>query len=248
MVKVKRIVTTALVSVMLATSLTACGDPEGYKKQIEELKLENEGLYTQIDSLNALLGGMQITEQALQTSLQSIEGKEVPEFVTIENAINFPNTLHYPESTEDINNSNVMVGSRYQYSPSSNWLVRVNGTTLELNHPAKIWGKIKAFTSQTEILEEEMKANLQSFFTGFPATNIEYRRIYIDERISGMIATAPITVDGKKHVVTVGFAIRSELGQLYMFNYEDNESGVQQELIDLLIASGMYSSSKLILE
>lgn len=218
------------------------------RSEIKQLNKTIENLQAQNKTLKEQIEGLTVTEVAMETSLYAVEGETVPSFHTIDGQIKFPNKLQIPYSKEDINNSNIMVGSMFKYTPSDNWLVRLKGATLEVSHPSRIWGTIKAVSVDEPVPEPQMKPLLQGFFKGFPATTIEYRKIFMEDQVVGLIAKAKIPVNKKEHVVNVGFMTRGEYGQLFLFDYEDNKTGVQQELIDLLISSGTFADSKVKLE
>lgn len=245
MKSLKKVVLMGMSTVMLAGLLTACGDDTS---EIGILNKQIEGLQAQNKSLTAQLKGMAVTEVAVDSSLRTVAGSNVPTFETIDGLINFPNKLELPNSKDDINNSNVMVGSRFKFNPSANWLMTLDGVNLKLSHPSKIWGSIKSVTIKDIIPEDNMKPLLQGFFKDFPATTIKYRKAYLDDRVSGMIASASIEVDKKKYVVNVGFVERGENAILLLFANEQTDQVVQQELIDLLVRTGSYGESKIKLE
>lgn len=226
--------------------LVGCSDKaqsiKALEKQVESLTAENS-------DLRAVNAGMSVTETLLESSLQAIEGSVVPEFLTIDNQIVFPNKLNLPESKDDVNNSKIQVGSMFTFIPSNNWMTKVEGSTLHFTHSSKIWGKIKAVNFDYKAPEEaQFRSILQSFFKNFPATNVTYRKAYMGTWQSGLIAKAEITVDKKPHVINIGFAISGKHAVLFMFDFEDNKTGVQQELIDLLISSGTDGASSIKLE
>lgn len=240
-----RKVSLVVFALVLVITLTGCGDSVEEIRQLEE---QIEGLTLQNSSLQSQLNNMQITEVAMETSLRVVEGSNIPTFETIDGLIKFPNKLELPNSSNDVNNSNMVVGSRFKFTPSSNWLVRMEGASMHATHPSSIWGTIKAITVKNSLSESEMKPLLQGFFEGFPSTTITYRKAFMDDRVVGLLAKAPITVDGKEYVVNVGSLTRGDYGLLILFVYEDNGMGVQQELIDLLIGSCSVGEAKLKLE
>lgn len=235
---------------VLCSALSGCSAATVLEKnkEIEQKDEQINNLQDEIAQLRVDIKNLSVTEVSPETSLKEVEGTEVPVFETIDGKIKFPNTLQLPNSKFDVNNSYVMVGSRFRFNPSNNWLMRLKGTSLEFSHPSKLWGTIKAVSITEPMPFESMQPLLQNFFNGFPATTITYRKVFIEDAISGLIAKANLTVDGKPHVVNVGFVQRGEFAVLILFDFEDDNSGVQQELIDLLISSGTFGESKLKLE
>jgi hypothetical protein len=241
----KKCVAVGLTMVFAMSVLAGCGDNTG---EIKTLTDQVAGLTKQNELLQKQVGSMSVTEVKPENSLKTVAGAVVPTFETIAGKIQFPNKLTLPDSRDDVNNSNMMVGSRFKFTPSNNWIANMNGTTLEVSHPSKIWGSIKAVIVRDGVAEDKMQPMLQAFFTGFPATTIKYRKVFMDDRTVGMIASAPIEVDAKPYVINVGFATRGENGVMTLFAYEDNKSGVQQELIDLFVGSATYGDVKIKLE
>jgi hypothetical protein len=241
----KKVVAVGISAVVLMTLLVGCGDNTA---EVKTLKDQVVGLEKQNELLKKQSSNMAVTEVTPESSLRTVEGSTTPAFETIDGKIQFPNKLVLPNSKDDVNNSNVMVGSKFKFTPSNNWHINMNGSVMEVNHPAKIWGTIKAITVKEVVPEANMKSILQGFFNGFPATTITYRKVFMDDRVMGMIASATITVDKKPYVVNIGFVTRSENGILTLVAYEDNKSGVQQELVDLFIGSATYGETKIKLE
>ena len=201
-----------------------------------------------VDRLRGQIDSMSVTEVKLQTSLRDVGGDGVYEFVRVDGKAIFPNQLQLPNSRDDINNSHVLVGSRFRFVPSNNWSVRMSGTRLDLVHPASIWGSVRSVGIRERVAEAGMQDILRDFFKGFPATTITYRRVHIDEVVSGLFAQADIVIDGKNNSLMVGFVNRGESAVLMMFLYEDNDTGVQKELVDSFIRSGSFGDSRIRLE
>lgn len=210
------------------------------EEQVVALEKENEGLQKRISN-------MSITEEVVDSSLSVIDN--TPMFNLKEDGkLIFPNKLFVPNSKSDANNSQIRVGTTFTYRPSDNWVYRLKGGTLELAHPMKIWGTIKAITTEDILSEDQMKELLKPFFRDFPKTKISYRKIYMDEVAVGMIATADIPVNNKPHVLNAGFLSIGDYGQLYLFNYEVVDRVTQQELVNLLLTSCSVGDTKFTLE
>ncbi|MNV28190.1 hypothetical protein D3C71_1193730 [compost metagenome] len=216
--------------------------------EIESLKKDNQFLESTVEQLKLKIENATVTEVAKESSLKIVDGAPIG-FETINGKITFPNAIKLPDSKDDVNNSYVMVGSRFKYTPSSNWVFKMNGTTLELYHPAsKINGSIKSIATKEGLRDEAiMKQILQNFYTGFPTTTISYKRLYMDEYVVGLLSYAKITVDSKPMTAIAGFLTRGEYAQLYLFAYAD-DGGVQEELVNLLIASGTLGDVKIKIE
>lgn len=210
------------------------------KEEIAVLEEENVGLQKRIEN-------MSVTEEVIDSSLSVVDN--TPMFNLKEDGkLVFPNKLIVPNSKSDANNSIIRVGTTFTYKPSDNWVYRLKGGTLELTHPMKIWGTVKAISTEEIVPEDQLKDILQPFFKDFPKTKISYRKIFMDEVAVGMLATADIPVNNKKHVVNVGFISIGDYGQLYLFNFEEVDKVTQQELVNLFITSCSIGDVKFTLE
>jgi hypothetical protein len=230
------------------------------RSQIKNLDEQVETLNNTIKNKNETINDMSdeiesttVKEVVPTTSLQRIEGSNIPEFYLIEGDFIAPKTLNIPTLIEDVNDSYLQVGSRFRVVPSKNWLIKSEGATIELSHATKIWGKIKANRHDERVkLEENMKNIIRTFFEDFPSTTIDYRNIYIDDNTVGMMGKALITVTDeesveKSMVLNVGFAQRGENTLNFMFLHE-KENVVGQELVDLLLTGTKYADDNLKLE
>lgn len=216
---------------------------------VVSLNSKIESLNEKISELEDAVADTTVQEVVKETSLQTVEGSLVPQFVTIDEKVIFPNKFELPNSNDDVNNSNIMVGSKFKFIPSNNWITKLQGATLQLSHPSHINGVLRSVAIKEVIKEEEvMKQIIQDFFVGFPATTINYRKVFLADKVAGMQGVANIEIDGKPSVVTIGFAQKSENALMYLFVYEEDNSAVQSELIDLFINSGSYGDSKIKLE
>lgn len=234
----------------LTVPIVGCGDKTVSKqrKEIKSLESVVEKQKAEIQQLKNDIKGLGITEHDVDSSLKIVEGSKVPVFETIEGKIVFPTKLEMPNASESVNNSYVLVGDKYKFTPSNNWVMRLKGSTLEVNHPSKAWGNMKAIKIVEPVALPTLKTMLQAFFKGFPSTTITYREVFIDGKNAGLIAKAPIKVDEKPYYVNVGVIQKGEYAMLLLFASEDDGTGVQQEFIDLLLSSGYYGDYKISLE
>lgn len=149
---------------------------------------------SEIDKLKEAIADTTVLETEKVTSLQTVEGQYVPQMWLLNGQFISPNPLKLPYVTEGINDSYIQIGQRFVFRPSDRWMFVSKGSTFELSHPNGIWGKIRALGARDNIPQGDMKQIIQNFFIGYPATEISYRSIYIEDRISGMLGNAVVTV------------------------------------------------------
>ena len=245
----KKIVVIGMVGV-LCLSTTGCdktiAEQKEKIKQLEATIVEKD---SEIEMLNQAINDTSVTEQRVTTSLQKVDGKIVPEFKFVEDSIVFPNKFELPGATKDAIVSQIKLGSMFSLSPSNNWAVKIDGSKLSFNHPAKVWGEMKSLLLEEGLRDSDtMKSLLQPFYTGFPATTIRYRQIFLDSDLVGMASDAAITVEEKPYHVVLGFFNRGDSAVEFLFTYEDDGTGVQYELINSLVGSCELAGTRIAFE
>lgn len=166
-------------------------DVVNLKTQLESTISEKD---TKISELMQVIEDTTVKELVPTTSLQRVEGSEVPELWLPEGDFIAANPLVIPFTSDGINDSYVQIGQKFVFRPSDRWSLISQGATYEFGHPQKIWGKIRALSASDRVPPEEMQQIVQNFFVGYPATTISYRKVFIDDNIVGMIGKAKITV------------------------------------------------------
>lgn len=262
--KIKKVIITIIVVILVMVALgvgfyflsTGLNDKRvvSLNEEVAALEATIALKEDKIDDLMIAVADTTVKEVVPETSLQRVEGSEVPQLWLIEGDFIAPNKLELPTVTDDVNNSNIQIGSMFKFVPSENWLITIKGTTVEFSHPTKIWGKVKALGHRERVyVEADMKQIIQNFFIGYPETTISYRKIFFEDLVSGYMGKADIKVKdieaGTEKVMTlnVGFAQRGDYTISFLFA-NDKENIVAQELIDLFLKSISFGDSKLKIE
>lgn len=242
--KLKKLALYTMIGVSLL-SLGACGKDE---KEAPKGKTYTEAQYNNVvNQYNTLANNYKALQQkyeannqtASNSSLTEIAGSGAIEFNTIEDMIKFPTPLTVPMASADSNATTIRIGSNFFITPSDNWFVRLNGTTANFQHPSKIWGKVKTirvnYPDDEYPTVNDIKRQVDKFYTKFKSTDITYRRVFFGGQAKGVLSKAKITVDKKTHYLNVGYFLKGDYAVLIMFDYEENNTGVQQELIESLL-------------
>lgn len=218
---------------------------ESLTKRVDLGEKELKRKELQIEGLKEALQDTTVKEVKPVTSLQKVKGKDTPEFWLREGEFIAPEALKIPTITEDTGAPCVKLGSKFTVEPSSSWLLSLKGTQVEMSHPQKIWGKMKAYKVEERIKAEEQYMQIvKGFFEGdaekYPATTIRYKKVFIGGKLAGMLGTADYTMhtekgEEKEVTIEVGYAQRAEYGLQWLFLYDRQESGVNKELISLLL-------------
>lgn len=162
---------------------------------LEQTILDNNAAHNaKVEELNQAIADTTVKEVVPTTSLQRIEGSQVPELWLIEGDFIAPNPIDLPDASESVNDSYMQIGQKFTFRPSDRWVITSQGATYEFGHPQHIWGKIRALSIEELVPEENMKTIISDFFVGYPATEITYNKIFIDDRVVGMRGKAKATV------------------------------------------------------
>ena len=162
---------------------------------LEQTILDNNAAHNaKVEELNQAIADTTVKEVVPTTSLQRIEGSQVPELWLIEGDFIAPNPIDLPDAAESVNDSYMQIGQKFTFRPSDRWVITSQGATYEFGHPQHIWGKIRALSIEELVPEENMKTIISDFFVGYPATEITYNKIFIDDRVVGMRGKAKATV------------------------------------------------------
>ena len=162
---------------------------------LEQTIIDNNAAHNaKVEELNQAIADTTVKEVVPTTSLQRIEASQVPELWLIEGDFIAPNPINLPDATESVNDSYMQIGQKFTFRPSDRWVITSQGATYEFGHPQQIWGKIRALSVEELVPEDNMKTLISDFFVGYPATEITYNKIFIDDRVVGMRGKAKATV------------------------------------------------------
>lgn len=161
----------------------------------ETIEKNNKAFADEKEKLEQEIADTTVKEYLPETSLQRVEGSNVPILWMPEGDFIAPNALQIPGVSDTVNDSLIRIGPAFHFKPSDRWLFVSQGTTFEFSHPQKIWGKIKALNIDDDKLEDVNYQNIiKDFFVGYPATTINYRKIFIDEYVRGCMGKATVTM------------------------------------------------------
>jgi hypothetical protein len=227
--------------VVLLTLLTSLIQGDGSKLSAEEYEKRLKDNATTILNLQQELDDAKnkAVEVVSSSSLTEING--VKTFRTINDKFILPTTVEVPDSTIDSGVSRLQVGSRFVFIPSESWVISLNGVTVNLSHSGGITGSIKALKVKNVLSESDMTNIIRSAFDKFPTSSIEFRKLFIDDRVAGISGSCITEIDNKPFVVTIGYLNRSENALMFGFKYDSRTNS--KELVDLFIRSGTFGTS-----
>lgn len=256
--RLKKGILVGMATVMLTGVLAGCKDD---KAEEPEGKVYTEEQYKKaVSAYNNVVNKYKVLETKYKanqvdiasTSMSEVKGTGDIEFSTINQIIKFPNKLVIPQSSPDITYSSIKFGSRYSIKPSSNWVAQIDGAKLNLEHPSKIRGSIKSvrvsYDDDHYPTVKDIQKQVTKFYNGYKKVPITYRSIFYGEKVRGVLSTAQITVDKKKHVINAGYFLDGDYSVTFIIDYEENNTGTQQELVESLLTTITHNGNTLKLE
>lgn len=254
----KRKVICILLTSMLA--LTACGnsssDPlDGMNRaQLREAYMALQNNYTslanQYESLNTMYQALSSDE--LATSAVSSVGDGTTGEMTFNSAdskIIFPSSFQYPGSEAIQANGKIDIVNNVSVAPGSNWITKLNGSTLELQHSSGISATIKV-SGVTESYDKNLLQSevLQQWFINVPQSQVKYTNIFIDSNMFGVQATTPTMIDSENAFLRCGMLSYGDYAITYVFVYRGEQDVTKDESIVNLINSMTVTGNKISVE
>lgn len=234
---------------LIATTLVGCSnDPLSKLSKKELISMANQQAADMVDKdvrieeLETMLKGVQ-EETGPTSAISTIDdGTGRLTFNTIDGKIVFNPAFEYPGSTQAANTSCVNITSGLSISPTNNWYMVQNGTTLELSHTQGINGVIKAGSISETLDYETLQSEVMSkFFSSFPPEKITYSKLFLDEQCWGVEAKLPTTVDSEPSYIRCGMLGLGEDCFTYMFYYSGEQDPTKDEtILSLLQTVKMY--------
>lgn len=240
----KRVIPIALVMLI---GLSACngGALEEAEAQIADLQAENEDLYTQIEELSLELEEKSGIDSESETGISSYDTEANVETVEdVSSKVQVDGLLEYTNSYQAPNTACINLLDTATIAPSSNWSVRMDGTTSYYSHPAGVVGVIKMSNIDSEIDEIYYEDDLiNPFLDALPHDGVKTSRIYVDTKYAGLTTETSITNDGEPAILKFGVFGRGTTACVYCFFYDGKKDATKSELVDTLIKS-MYMEKK----
>lgn len=242
---------TRLAAIMCATTLciacTGCGNhsenPLYDGKSWDELVTMNEQsqqMYNELsksyDDLSALFNG--ISNENSPTAAISVAGDGTNRltFNSNDSRIIFPSSFEYPASEQATSTGSVSIIENATVTPGSNWISKLNGSTLEIEHTSGISGTIKVGMQKSIYTAEELKVDvLTPWFEGLPLSEVNYSEIAVDTVKSGCQATTPTLIDSEDAFLRCGMFAFKDLCVTYVFVYRGNQDATKDESITSLL-------------
>ena len=243
------------------TSLAGCGgnsdDPLSKMSKSELIEQCNSlqdrviQLGDELDNLKRINAGIQSETEVTAAIDVTGDGTGRFTFNSIDSKIIFPVSFQYPNSTTVPGDGSVSIVNDVTITPTSNWISKLNGTTLELeNTDSGISGTIKIGRQNYIFTSSDLKTQvLEQWFAELAPSQVNYTDITVAGQAYGIQATTPTTIDTEDAYLRCGMlATGNGYCATYVFVYRGKEDATKNESITNLLNSLKIGGSDIIVQ
>lgn len=238
----------ALVGLITALAITGCGDNEDkeYKDMskeelievIGELESKNSKLFSDNANYKKTLEVLSSTGSTSPSISVMSDGSGNLTFNTYDSKMIFPSTFVYPDTTEISANTSIVLSDNFSVSPSSGWITKLNGASLELEHSNGVSGLIKVGQIKKLYDANKIKEDaVMPWFEGITKETVVYSDIFVNKRMWGTQAKTPIYIDGEKAYLKAGMFGLGNYSVQYVFVYRGENDASKDEIVDAVLNS-----------
>ncbi|MBO5386780.1 MAG: hypothetical protein J6A59_01370 [Lachnospiraceae bacterium] len=245
----KRRLLSMLLLVTLISCVTGCED----KDQDPLLSESKETLVAAIHSYEDDIAGLITEVEDLEIKLKGVTGEDVPpeaistigdgtgrlSFNSYKDTITFPELLMYPEALSTPALNDVYITDNVSFTPTANWVMKLDGTTTELEYTDEITGTIKVVAYDTMYDIEILKARLQEWVDTLPPDEkMQWTKMFVADNFCGYdILSKESMIDAEPAVVRIGMFAYGQKAVSYAFVYRGENSPLKDEAIKNIITS-----------
>lgn len=245
----KRVISALLVSCLLATLITGCGLGDGSdissmsKSQLRQaytdLSTQYNDLANQYDELNIKYTGLQSEDDTTPVISATGDGSGSRlTFNSVDSKIIFPSTFEYPGAVQAASSGKVSIIDGIECTPGSNWICKLNGSSLELESTAGISGTIKVGSQSYLYTADELKSDvIKPWFDGLPQGTLTYNSVFVAQQAMGIQASTPTTIDSENAYLRCGMVGYGDKCLTYIFVYRGDQDASKDESITNLLNS-----------
>jgi hypothetical protein len=229
-----------------ASLLVGCGSATNADGTTDISKLSKSALLEKYNELANNYNGLSTQYTEMYNMYQALTTEEQPSsaisvvgdgtgrytFNSVDAKMIFPSSFQYPSAETIQSNGSINIVQNVQVSPGSNWIFKMNGTTLELEHTSGISGTIKASGVTTQYDKTQLKDEvLSQWFVNVPDAKPVYKDIFIDQTMFGVQATTPIMIDSENAFLRCGMLAYGDYAITYVFVYRGEQDVTKDESI-----------------
>lgn len=154
-------------------------------------------------------------------------------FNSLDNKIIFKSDFTYPNSSPILPNGKINITSDVGISPSSTWISRINGSSLEIENASNnISGTIKVNQTEEQMTVDELQSSvIEPWVDTIAYSAVIYKDIFIEDAAFGKQAETPILIDNQDAYLICGMAAFGSYSITYVFVYRGAQDKTKSELI-----------------
>lgn len=259
----KKKVLSILLVITMVGGLVACGKDEEAQVQTALDTMTKAELIQAVRDTQTQLSTITAEKEQIETILRGTQNEEEPTaaistvgdgtgrltFNTFDSKIIFPQGFEYPGSTQASNLVSLYLAPNITVAPSSNWFIRCNGTTVEVEHLSGISGTFKVGNIKEIYNRDNLQTEVMSkFFENLPPENITYKNIFLEEKMWGVQATTPTLIDSQDAMLKCGMLGMGEYSLCYVFCYRGEQDVTKDETITTLLNTVKFLGKDLRIE
>lgn len=169
-------------------------------------------------------------------------------FTTYDSKMIFPETFKFPGALEMSANPKISLSGVLELTPNQNWLSRIGGNCVELEHSSGISGIIKVGSQvgNDYISPDDLKVKvIGPWFEQVTNATVSYQDIFLDDKAWGAQADTSIYIDNEEAQLKCGMFYIGSYSVTYVFTYRSSErDSNKDEVINNIINSMKLTNLK----
>lgn len=236
------------ITLIIATLFTGCKkeDDESYESmskdelisEINNLLDERNSLLVENSKYKSTLNSIDSFKSSAPAISAMKDGSGNLTFTTYDSTMIFPSSFAYPETCEISGNSSISIVPNITIVPTDNWICKLNGATLQLEHTTGISGTVKVGQISKLYDKEKLQSDVMSpWFSGITSGSVMYSNIFMKGISWGTQAQTKIFIDEEPAYLKCGMIGFGNYSVIYTFVYRGEQDQTKDESVDLLINS-----------
>lgn len=255
----KRLISSIVIVSLIGGLIAGCGGAtdERFKgMSADEIIAQYDVLANEKAQLESEYNALEImyytltTEDAPTAAIDYIgDGTNQLTFKSVDSKIIFPASFQYPASEQVAASGSINITNDVSLSTGANWITKLTGSTLELEHSSGISGIIKV-GGVTELYNAEQLQSdvLEPWFETLPESSVTYQDIFINAVKFGSQAITPTMIDSENAVLRCGMVGYGASSVTYVFVYRGAQDVTKDESVLNIINSIKINNTNLTVE
>lgn len=236
-------------------ALTGCGKNEGdlSKMSKDELIAQCEYYLSCYNSKALELENAQKLLETLQGysstgpsfSAMAIENEKLS-FNSYDGKMVFPSEFGYPGAKETAASTSISLTNKVLVEPDPNWIFKMSGSTLELEHSTGVSAIIKIGEFHDLYDRDKLKDEvIAPWFEQVTNDVVKYTTIFVSGDGWGTQAQSPIQIDGEDARLTCGIVGFADTSITYVMTYRGKQDATKDGIINSLVNSIVLAGNRL---